>query len=571
MGSTERYELAKKLGEGGMGEVWSGYDTRLDRKVAVKYVWPPTAPDARRRAEERFRREARITARLEHPAVPTVYDMGTSEDGRMFLVMQLVEGRTLSDLLKADGPYPVARAAGIAAQVSEVLAYAHRLGVVHRDLKPANLMVTRQGQVKVLDFGIAAVLEPDPDEPVLTRPGSPIGTPGFIAPERFNGQRATPRSDLYEFGCVLYQLLAGQPPFVGSPQEVFYLHAVRELPPLADRRPDAPPEFTALVERLLAKDPEQRPERAEEIFRAVAPLLPGRDGAPAHAHPVLAPVGGWPPAWYDPAGHYALRCDAQVPSSGTEVPRRQPAPKPSTDLLERLFKPRPAPADAVRSSTVTAAPRRPSAPPPPRTPVPPRVLPDAPTRTAPAPADGSPQDPRETVRELAAAGRYAQAADQLDALLSAADLPATDPTLLKDRIELLGYRRLAGELQLAYDGYFSLGAALRSKRPARDPYVLMCRAGTARCLRELGRTAEALVEYEALLPHLRAVFGPAAAEVIDTRYWIAVLHAGAGEVQLARAELKALCDEPASVFPAEHRLRGQAAALIARLDRLADR
>jgi len=157
-----RYELATAIGRGGMGEVWTAYDTRLDRRVACKLLHPALLPTGTtgRSAVTRFRREARLTARLEHPGVPAVFDVGT-EDGSLYLVMQLVDGADLGDVLAARGRLPVDWAVAIAAQLAAVLAAAHAVSLVHRDLKPRNVMLSRGGTVRVLDFGVAALLEPE--------------------------------------------------------------------------------------------------------------------------------------------------------------------------------------------------------------------------------------------------------------------------------------------------------------------------------------------------------------------------------------------------------------------------
>lgn len=424
----------------------------------------------------------------------------------------------------------MASAAAIAAQVSEVLSYAHGQGVVHRDLKPANLMLTPAGTVKVLDFGIAAALEPDPGEPVLTRAGVALGTLGFIAPERLRGQRATPLSDLYEFGCVLYQLLAGQPPFSSEvPEELPYLHLNHEPPRLDTRRPGIPKEFADLVDRLLAKAPEQRPATAEEIFAVAAPLVGG-----AEELAVRGPAGT-AEGEYDPTLYYTRR--SLAPASV-----RRPASSPPPG-------------------------RKPPAAPPGRAP----QTPLTPPRPEPAAARASGPDDRAEAHRLAERGRYSQAADLLAHVLDEAARPLTDPELVGDRLSLLRYYRKAGELQRAYDGYFTLGAALRPTRPPADRDVLECWVGTAACLHELGRTAEALIEYEGLLPYQRQALGVRAPEVFDTRYQIAVLHAGAGDVGLAHTELLQLKADQRTVLPAGHPALRRVEALIDRLERLVDR
>ncbi|MEV7185585.1 serine/threonine-protein kinase [Kitasatospora sp. NPDC093102] len=259
-----RYELADLLGRGGMAEVWAAWDRTAGRRVAVKFLAPYGHPDASAALEERFRREAKLTADLSHPGVPVVHDSGRLDDGRLYLVMELVPGDTLAASLKDGGPFPVQRAATVAAQAAEALAHAHAQGVIHRDIKLSNVMLTPAGAVKVLDFGIAAALEPAPDEPRLTATDATPGTAGFMAPEQAQG-RPVAASDLYGLGCVLYELLAGVAPFT-APNAVMlmYQHAFKEPPSVTSHRPDAPAEFADLVMRLLAKKPAARPS-ADEV------------------------------------------------------------------------------------------------------------------------------------------------------------------------------------------------------------------------------------------------------------------------------------------------------------------
>jgi serine/threonine protein kinase len=180
-----RYELTEPVGSGGMGQVWAGYDERLDRPVAVKFLRPGLAVETDRHdVVERFRREARITARLDHPGVPTVHDAGVVGD-ELYIVMQLVPGTLFADLIAENGPLPVPWVAAIGAQICSVLAAAHAASLVHRDLKPTNLILGPTGLVKVLDFGVAAVL--DTDLPKLTATGETIGTPTYMAPEQALG------------------------------------------------------------------------------------------------------------------------------------------------------------------------------------------------------------------------------------------------------------------------------------------------------------------------------------------------------------------------------------------------
>ncbi|HEX2312593.1 MAG TPA: serine/threonine-protein kinase [Thermomonospora sp.] len=266
-----RYELAAPLGRGGMGQVWEGVDRALGRRVAVKLVTNEQIAARSDPSElvRRFAREASATAGLQHPGVPAVYDAGTY-DGGLYLVMELIEGTTFADLIAEQGPLPVGWAAAMAAQVCAVLAVAHERGVVHRDVKPQNLMLTRDGTVKVLDFGVAGMLDAS-GSPRITRTGEPVGTPAYMAPEQLRGERATPRTDLYALGCVLYELLAGEPVFAGTTPHVLGYKHLEEMPTPV-RRSDVPMELDWLVRQLLAKDPAHRPSGAREVYERLLPF-----------------------------------------------------------------------------------------------------------------------------------------------------------------------------------------------------------------------------------------------------------------------------------------------------------
>ncbi|MDI2130691.1 protein kinase domain-containing protein [Yinghuangia seranimata] len=271
-----RYELVALVGRGGMGEVWAAQDTLIGRRVAVKLL-PYDRQDGG--AVDLFRREARTAGGLNHPGVVTLHDLGhDADDGTLFLVMEFVDGRDLAAVLRQDGPPPVPVAVRWAAETAAALAAAHDAGIVHRDLKPANLMLTTRGTVKVLDFGIARFM-------AATSSGASqvMGTLAYMAPERFDEQPGDGRSDLYSLGCVLHELLTGSTPFQATgPVSMMNAHLRKAPTPPGERRRGVPAALDALVMRLLAKDPAERPAAASEV--AVRLEAMGReDSAPGHA------------------------------------------------------------------------------------------------------------------------------------------------------------------------------------------------------------------------------------------------------------------------------------------------
>lgn len=274
-----RYQLATVLGQGGMGQVWTAYDQRLDRRVAVKLLRPdrvtgPIDSEAAGELRRRFVRECRVTAQVDHPGLVTVHDAGSDGDD-LFLVMQYVEGADLADHLAEHDPYPWQWSVAVAAQLCAVLCAVHAVPIVHRDLKPRNVMVRPDGTVTVLDLGVASVL--DTDTTRLTHTGSPIGSPAYMAPEQAMGGAVGPYTDLYALGVLLHELLSGEVPFAGSTAlGVLHRHLYEPPVPVRRIRPDIPEPLEALVLRLLAKDPQHRPSGAQEVYEHLAPLLPRR-------------------------------------------------------------------------------------------------------------------------------------------------------------------------------------------------------------------------------------------------------------------------------------------------------
>ncbi|MFD8721558.1 protein kinase [Streptomyces sp. NPDC059629] len=296
--------MSTLIGQGGMGQVWTAYDRRLDRRVAVKLLRPDKVAGAE--AEElrrRFLRECRVTAQVDHPGLVTVHDAG-SEGEELFLVMQFVDGADLSDHLAEHDPYPWQWAVAVAAQLCAVLSAVHAVPIVHRDLKPRNVMVKQDGTVTVLDLGVASVM--DTDTTRLTHTGSPIGSPAYMAPEQAMGGAVGPYTDLYALGVLLHELLSGEVPFAGSTAlGVLHRHLYEPPVPVRRIRPEVPEPLESLVLRLLAKDPQHRPASAQEVYEDLASLLPARgtpSGAPLDpTRPFLRPHAPWPDRARTPA------------------------------------------------------------------------------------------------------------------------------------------------------------------------------------------------------------------------------------------------------------------------------
>ncbi|WP_308295498.1 serine/threonine-protein kinase [Streptomyces sp. MUM 178J] len=444
-----RYELSALIGQGGMGQVWTAYDGRLDRRVAVKLLRPDhmAAADAADEMRRRFVRECRVTAQVAHPGLVTVHDAGSDGDD-LYLVMQYVDGADLADHLAEHEPYPWPWAVAVAAQLCAVLAAVHAVPIVHRDLKPRNVMVKPDGTLTVLDLGVASVI--DADTTRLTHTGSPIGSPAYMAPEQAMGGAVGPYTDLYALGALLHELLSGSVPFAGSTAlGVLHRHLYEAPVPVRNLRPEVPEPLEALVLRLLAKDPQHRPSGAQEVYESLAPLLPTR-GAPVGPldpmRPFLRPYAPWPD-----------RVDPRIAPAAPSTPPAPPTPSPS--------------------------------------PTPPVAPGGTPTPDVAAAVD--------EVKRLLGEGGITQAVDLLGRILPAAaaehgERSAVVRILRKQYAATLmddgQYRRALPELRrLADDRAAEAGPA--------DPQTLQYRYDAAQCLDQLGEAAAALAEYRALLPH----------------------------------------------------------------------
>lgn len=482
----DRYELDHvPLARGGMGEVWTGYDTTLEREVAVKFVRLP-GTDEDRELTRRFIRETRITARLQHPGVPAVYDVG-SHEGRPYLVMQRIRGISVADLIAERERLSVAWSAAIAAQVCAVLAAAHLSSLVHRDLKPANLILEPAGTVKVLDFGLAVALDGN-DLSKITRTGQSLGTPAYMAPEQVLAGRSGPRTDLYAVGCLLYEMLTGQQVFTGATAYSVMNQQVDQAPvPLLRVRPDVPVELDTLVTELLRKDPEDRPADADAVYRRLLPHISAPEFIPGILHPPNLP---------NPARMFA-EVVARIPDRPT-VPNRSSADAPS--------------ARARRGETAETG----------------ESSPDAGRRRGLARA-------RRDAAELASRSRYAQAADVLEHALESAE--DGEPTLLPARRQLADALFDGGEFQRAAPLYERL-LAEDTDADADQQFHYRIRAATCHALR--GDASTALAELSDLLAVGHQRFGPDDDRMLELRRQIGLLQLGSGHRADAEQTLQAL-------------------------------
>ncbi|MFJ8716870.1 Stk1 family PASTA domain-containing Ser/Thr kinase [Streptomyces violaceus] len=300
-----RYELGQVLGRGGMAEVYLAHDTRLGRTVAVKTLRADLARDPSFQA--RFRREAQSAASLNHPAIVAVYDTGEDYIDNVsipYIVMEYVDGSTLRELLHSGRKLLPERTLEMTIGILQALEYSHRAGIVHRDIKPANVMLTRNGQVKVMDFGIARAM--GDSGMTMTQTSAVIGTAQYLSPEQAKGEQVDARSDLYSTGCLLYELLTVRPPFVGdSPVAVAYQHVREEPQSPSVFDPEITPEMDAIVLKALVKDPDYRYQSADEMRADIEACL---DGQPVAATAAMgsAGYGGYP----DDQPTTALRADS---------------------------------------------------------------------------------------------------------------------------------------------------------------------------------------------------------------------------------------------------------------------
>jgi eukaryotic-like serine/threonine-protein kinase len=318
--SIGKYELRRRIGKGGMGEVWAAWHRGLEREVALKILKLEGEEDEV--GALRFEREVRLSSGLTHPNTVRVFDFGTTEDGLLYYAMELLSGTSLGELVRREGPLPAARAVHLMTQAARALAEAHDRGIVHRDVKPENLFVTAAGGegdfVKVLDFGIARIASEHGQH--LTRTGSVAGTPSTMSPEVITGDGATPASDVYGLGAVLYFALTGRPPFVGEvAASTLIAHLNDPVVPPGERAPHpVPPDIDAIVLRCLAKKSGQRFADGRELAEALARSSVAGAWEPAEAPSSIAP----PPKLPSIAPTSTAGTAASEQPTAVSVPRR---------------------------------------------------------------------------------------------------------------------------------------------------------------------------------------------------------------------------------------------------------
>ncbi|MET9430468.1 protein kinase [Streptomyces sp. NPDC003036] len=523
IGEQGRYELIEEIDSGGMGTVWRGYDAVLDREIAVKLIRPDIVVSPAQALEfaRRFEREARVTARIGHHGVPQVFDavLDQASYDRLFLVMEYVRGISLRRVLTdaeegAAVGLPVSWAASIAAQICTVLSYAHAIPVVHRDLKPDNVLIASDGTVKVLDFGIAKMLRSDVTR--LTATGNRIGTTRYMSPEQIDNAQITPLSDLYALGCVLHELLTGQPVFSGdNDYQLMHQHMDVSPKPLRTLRPEVPEDLEALVLDLLAKAPEQRPTDAYAVYERLSRHLPQAGSAPV---PVPFADGGSPSVVPDP----------------TVVYRQPNAP--------------------LRRSTASAPSPEPTAP----VPVPPRA--DTVLRDAI-------RDAYARSADLAEKGRFSQAADVLKAVITtaASALGAHNPRVLGLRRQRAAVLMAGGDFQRALPEFDDLAAVYsRTAGPAGES-TLECRRHAAHCRANLGKVTDALREFQDVLEIVSEVDGDASETALDLRRSIGLLLFSEGRRTEAEGVLDALHEDMCVLLGEDDEETREIAGLLARL------
>jgi serine/threonine-protein kinase len=302
------FQILQKVGSGGMGAVYKAFEPSMNRMVAVKILHPKLAN--RTDLVTRFRREARAMSQLTHPNTVKVFRFGEIDDGSLYIIMELLEGKNLNQTVRADGPFALERALPVLVQASGALDEAHRAGIIHRDLKPENIFLVQSGTLrdfaKVLDFGLAKMGERQmrPGSIILTQEGMVFGTPEFMSPEQAQGKTLTPASDIYSLATILYEMLTGKLPFdARTAMDFIQLHVMAKPIPLNQRVPGRtfPASLEAMIERALAKRPEDRFASAADFATAMQSVLKGASPGAFSPAPALSASAPMPP-WASSAG-----------------------------------------------------------------------------------------------------------------------------------------------------------------------------------------------------------------------------------------------------------------------------
>ncbi|MFG2307851.1 tetratricopeptide repeat protein [Streptomyces sp. NPDC048566] len=502
-----RYRLLDRIGRGGMGEVWRALDESLGRNVAVKCLkplGPHRDPSFAGVLRERFRREARVAAALQHRGVTVVHDFGESE-GVLYLVMELLEGRDLGQALEDNGRRPLAvdEVVDIAAQVTAALDYTHRQGIVHRDLKPANIMRLTEGTVKICDFGIARLGHDIGFTSRLTGTGIAMGTPHYMSPEQIGGTEVDQRSDLYSFGCVLYEIATGAPPFdLEDAWSILVGHRDTEPEPPRRHRAELPAYLDRIILDLLAKEPESRPRDAREL----ADRLDAGRGAPRYA-PTVAPAAPRPAA---PAGPAPLPSPA--PGTSSRLPswtEGMTTGVKATGTAARGIPPDPS---AGLTGAWTARPATATAPAPPDHPA-------APHARALAVLAGR----HEEGLRLGRLGRWAEAGETHRAVAAERErlLGPDHPDTLASRYEVGFALSRTGQPAEALGEHTRLAGSRERVLGADHPDTLAARQEIAYVLGQLGRHFEAHQVYTAVLATRERVLGADHPDTLRCRHNLA--------------------------------------------------
>ncbi|WP_236567721.1 serine/threonine-protein kinase [Nocardiopsis sp. FR6] len=489
---ADRYELdPAPLARGGMGQVWVGHDTRLKREVAVKFLHFPDGVEDQEMVQ-RFVRESRITARLQHPGVPAVFDAG-AEDGLPYLVMQRIHGVGVHDLIAEQERLSVGWSACVAAQVCSVLSAAHRASLVHRDLKPSNLILEPDGTVKVLDFGLAVALDRG-DMTQITRTGHTPGTPAYMAPEQLEHGTSTSRTDLYALGCTLHEMLTGQRVFTASTSFALASKQVNETPRgVRALRPEVPEELAEVVGALLEKRPGDRPGTADEVYARLIGFAEGLEAIPGVLHP---------PSLSSPHRMYGAAVSRVFGPTGTAAPEAGGEPE------------TPRAASEVRSEV---------------------------ERT------------RSRAAHLTGTAQYRQAAETLREAVASAEgeFGATDPDTVRLRLDWANALFEGGSFRKAAPVYARLVEDL-SAGDGDQSLVFRCRLQNATCRALTGEAGPALEILSALLDDEVAAYGADDHRPLELRRQIGVLQLTAGLRAEGAATLRGLRADLVRLHGADH-------------------